>query len=267
MVMTCWFTRLKVPGTDGTDSMKNSFSREFTVSSYDLNPNGQARLTTMANYFQEMAYHHANLLGFGYEDMNERKTMWVLSRMRIRINRYPVWDDQLSVETWHRGMERLFGLRDFRVKSMDGKVLGVASSAWLILDSETRRPIRPADGVLSQNMRTDSVFKEKLDKIPVPEQMEELARRKVQFSDLDIVGHVNNVKYMEWCVDTLMADGSFNKEIRELEINFMHEALLGDTISIRGVLPEVSSIGSSSTFIARREGDDQEIIRARLVSD
>ena len=247
--------------------MKNSFSREFIVSSYDLNPKGQARLTTMANYFQEMAYHHANQLGFGYDDMTERKTMWVLSRMKIRIDRYPVWDDQVSVETWHRGMERLFGLRDFRLRNIEGEVLGVASSAWLILDSESRRPIRPAEGVLSQNMGSDAVFEEKLDKIPAPEQMVELANRQVQFSDLDIVGHVNNVKYMEWCIDTLMADGSVNKEIRELEINFMHEALLGDTISISGVRPETSDVSNSSTFIARRKGDDQEIIRARLVTD
>ena len=267
MVMICWFTRLKAPGTDGTNSMKNSLSREFTVSSYDLNPKGQAKLTTMANYFQEMAYHHANQLGFGYEDMNERKIMWVLSRMRIRMNHYPVWDDQVSVETWHRGMNRLFGLRDFRVKDLDGRVLGVASSAWLILDSETRRPVRQVSGVLNQNLGTDSVFEEKLDKIPAPEQIEELTHRKVQFSDLDIVGHVNNVKYMEWCIDTLMADGSFNKEIRELEINFMHEALLGDTISISGTMPEASAIGNSSIFIAKREGDDQEIIRAQLVWD
>ena len=267
MVIICWFTRPKVPGIDGIDSMKNSFSREFTISSYDLNPKGQARLTTMANYFQEMAYHHANQLGFGYEDMNERKTMWVLSRMRIRINHYPVWDDQVSVETWHKGMDRIFGLRDFRVKSMRGDVLGVARSAWLILDSETRRPVRPASEVLSQNIGTDSVFEENLDKIPVPEQMEELTRRKVQFSDLDIVGHVNNVKYMEWCIDALMADGSFNREIRELEINFIHEALLGDTISIRGALHEASAMGSNSIFMARRERDDQEIIRARLLTD
>lgn len=247
--------------------MKNSFSREFTVSSYDLNPKGRARLTTMANYFQEMAYHHASQLGFGYDDMNQRKTMWVLSRMRIRINHYPVWDDKVSVETWHKGMDRLFGLRDFRVKSMDGKALGVASSAWLILDSETRRPVRPGTGVLSQNLGTDSVFKEKLEKIPAPEQMKELARRKVQFSDLDIVGHVNNVKYMEWCIDALMADRSFHNEIRELEINFMHEALLGDTITIRGTAPDMSESGNSLLFLARREGDDQEIIRARLAWD
>lgn len=267
MVMICWFTRLKAPGTDGTDSMKNSFSREFTVSSYDLNPKGRARLTTLANYFQEMAYHHANQLGFGYEDMIERKIMWVLSRMRIRINHYPVWDDQVSVETWHRGMNRLFGLRDFRLKDMNGKLLGVASSAWLILDSETRRPVRQTADVLSQNLGNASVFEERLDKIPLPEQLVEKTRRKVQFSDLDIVGHVNNVKYMEWCLDALMANGAFNKEIRELEINFMHEALLGDSISIMGTSPELSGIGNSSIFMAKRKGDDQEIIRARLTWD
>jgi medium-chain acyl-[acyl-carrier-protein] hydrolase len=267
MAMTCLFIRLKVHGIDGTDSMKNSFTRAFTVSSYDLNPKGQARLTTLANYFQEMAYHHANQLGFGYEDMNEQKIMWVLSRMRIRINHYPVWDDQLSVETWHKGMNRLFGLRDFRVKNTEGEVLGLASSAWLILDSKTRRPIRPAAGVLSQNLGTDSVFEENLDKIHLPDQMEELARRSVQFSDLDIVGHVNNVKYMEWCIDALMDKGSIHREIRELEINFMHEALLGDSIIIRGTLPESSASDGSSVFMAKREGDDQEIIRARLLWD
>lgn len=267
MGMICWFTRLKVPGTDGTDSMKNSLSREFIISSYDLNPKGQARLTTLANYFQEMAYHHANQLGFGFEDMNEKKIMWVLSRMRIRIDQYPAWDDRVSVETWHRGMNRLFGLRDFRLKNIDKKILGVASSAWLILDSETRRPVRQASAVLSQNLGTDSVFEEKLDKLAAPEQIEKLIHRKVQFSDLDIVGHVNNVKYMEWCLDALMANGSFNNEIRELEINFMHEALLGDTISIGCTLPETSALGNSSVFLAKREGDDQEIIRARLVWD
>lgn len=267
MATICLYIKPKDHGTDGTDSMKNSLSKTFTVSSYDLNPKGQARLTTLANYFQEMAYHHANQLGFGYEDMNERKIMWVLSRMRIRINRYPVWDEKLQVETWHKGMEGLFGLRDFRVKNTDGELLGIASSAWLILDKTSRRPVRPAEGVLSQNLGSDSVFEEKLDKLRVPDQMEEMDQRRVQFSDLDIVGHVNNVKYMEWCIDSLMSDHSISREIRELEINFMHEARLGDRISIRGQIIETPEPGTSSLFTARRTENDQEIIRARLVYD
>jgi len=247
--------------------MKNSFSKDFTISSYNLNPRGQARLTSMADFFQEMAYHHAGQLGFGFDDMNQRKTMWVLSRMRIRIDSYPGWDDKVSVETWHKGMDRLFGLRDFRIMNHAGNVLGMASSAWLILDSETRRPVRPASDVLHEGVGTESVFEEKLDKIQLPGQMTEMVQRKVQFSDLDIVGHVNNVKYMEWCIDAIMTSDSMEREIRELEINFMHEALLGDTICLRGsdvFVPDGASSASEIYFIANREGDGQEIIRARL---
>jgi len=245
--------------------MHNTFIKEFTISSYDLNPRGQARLTTMANFFQEMAYHHANQLGFGFRDMNRRQTMWVLSRMKIRIDRYPVWDDSVDVETWHKGMDRIFGLRDFRVKDKAGKVLGVASSAWLVLDSQTRRPMRPDSDVLHDGRGEESVFEEKLGKIRLPDHMKDMGRREVQFSDLDIVGHVNNVKYMEWCIDGIMSGEFLEREIRELEINFMHEALLGDSILLSASRISSESDDSEVHFLARRAGDDQEIIRARLV--
>ena len=96
--------------------MDSTYQKEFTISSYDLNPRGQARLTSMANFFQEIAYHHATQLGYGYEAMKERNTMWVLSRMKIRIHRYPEWKERIVIETWPSGTEKLFALRDFRVR-------------------------------------------------------------------------------------------------------------------------------------------------------
>ena len=247
--------------------MVNKFSKEFSISSYDLNPKGQARLTCMANFFQEMAYHHADQLGFGYDDMNERKTMWVLSRMRIRMNRYPGWDDQVNVETWHKGMDRLFGLRDFTVKDRSGVILGVASSAWLILDSRTRRPVRPTEDVLHHGRGDESVFDAKLEKILLPDEMKVLNHQKVVFSDLDIMGHVNNVKYMEWCIDSATNEFNLDREIREIEINFMHEALLGDEILISGPGESGISTVNPAFFVATREKDGQEIFRARLNRD
>ena len=246
------------------NNMTNTFSKEFFISSFDLNPKGQARLTTMANFFQEMAYHHASHLGFGYDDMNEKQTMWVLSRMRIRINQYPVWDERVKVETWHKGMDRLFGLRDFRVTDSSDRVIGFASSAWLILDSKTKRPVRPTEEVLSHGKGDKSVFKEKLEKIQIPDVKEDTISRKVVFSDLDIMGHVNNVKYMEWCIDSAMGKGNIDQEIREIEINFMHETLLGDIICISGIQEEKRGSLQDILYIGRREGDAQEIFRARL---
>lgn len=240
--------------------MKNSFIKEFSISSFDLNPMGQARLTTMANFFQEMAYHHANQLGFGYNDMKEKQTFWVLSRMRIRIDQYPVWDDKVRVETWHRGMDGIFGLRDFRVESNSGELMGMASTAWLILDSRTRRPVRLDDDVLKNSIGDNSAFDEGLQKITLPDKMMVLSRHQVLFSDLDILGHVNNVKYMEWCIDAAITKGQADHEIRELEINFTHEALFGDEIEISGI----PNSKTESFFRARRGIDEKEIFRARL---
>lgn len=240
--------------------MDNSMQRSFSISSYDLDPRGQARLTSMANYFQEMAYQHAGQLGFGYNDLKENQTFWVLARMKIRILRYPVWDEQIMVETWHNGMDRLFGMRDFKVMDYAGNPTGMATTAWIVLDARTRKPIRP-DGELLRNRTGDGpVFAEKMEKIILPEKMDHLSTHTVVFSDLDIVGHVNNVKYMEWCIDSATFENRNDWEIREIEINFMHESLLGDDIEISGGL----NPGADSFFLARRKEDDREIFRARI---
>jgi acyl-ACP thioesterase len=240
----------------------NTFSSEFKISSYDLNPKGQARLTTIANFFQEMAYHHANELGLGYDDMKSRKHIWVLSRMRIQMNSFPVWNERIKLETWPSGAEKLFALRDFRVQDSRGKVIGMASTAWLILDINTHRLIRPKEILEQFKMIIHDVhmFEESLDKITIPGDTHLLDQHAVVFSDLDIVGHVNNVRYMEWCIDAATTIENADREICEFEINFNQEALLGDRINIAGI-----ESGAGETFFhATRERDGIEIIRARL---
>jgi len=240
----------------------NIFKKEFTISSYDLNPKGQARLTTMANFFQEVAYHHASELGLGYDDMKSRKTMWVLSRMRIQMKRYPVWNERIKLETWPSGTERLFALRDFRVLDTKGEMIGMASTAWLILDIDTHRLIRPKEMMEQFKLIVHDMqmFDRPLEKISVPGETRLMEVHDVRFSDLDIVGHVNNVRYMEWCIDVATSSENAEQDIHDLEINFTHEALFGDRIRISGF----EYTGGEVYFVATRESDDQEIISARL---
>ena len=241
----------------------NLYSKEFSISSYDLNPSGRARLTTMANFFQELAYHHASQLGFGYQDMKARKTTWVLSRMRIRMDRYPAWDDRILMETWPSGVDKLFALRDFRIRDKKGKVMGVASTAWLILDLDTHRLIRPKEALehFKLIVHPEQVFEDPLDKIELPEETSPLHSHAVAYSDLDIIGHVNNVKYMEWCIDSVTTRSDPDRDIREFEINYSGEALLGNKIEIRG-----HDLDREQTiFLATRKGDGKEIIRARMI--
>ena len=241
----------------------NVFSSEFQVSSFDLNPSGQARLTTMASFFQEMAYHHARKLGLGYEDMKSRKLVWVLSRMRIQMDRYPVWNERITVETWPSGAEKLFALRDFRVLDAAGVPMGRASTAWLILDLDSHRLIRPKEimeqfKVIVHDVR---MFDEGLEKITMPCTPAPLGHHRVVYSDLDIVGHVNNVRYMEWCIDADTTAENAHIGICDFEINFNHEALMGDHIEISAY----GSEGGEIFFQASRKEDGKDIITARLL--
>jgi len=138
----------------------------------------------------------------------------------------------------------------------------MASTAWLILDIDTHRLIRPKEMMEQFKMIVHDVqmFDKSLDKIVVPGETSLLKRHEVVFSDLDIVGHVNNVRYMEWCIDASSSADNAEMEIREFEINFNHEALLGESIHISGY----EHTDGELFFAATREGDGQEIISASL---
>ena len=242
--------------------MKESLARRFTVSSFDLDPRSEARLTSLAAFFQEMAYQHASRLGFGYHDLMKEQTFWVLSRMKIRILRYPAWDEEILVETWPCGLDGLFAMRDFRITSDKQEVLGMATTSWLVVDGRTRRPVRPSEALEKYREGQDSPFAEKLQKIDLPPNMVPTGLHRIVYSDLDVVGHVNNVKYMEWCIDAA-GQPALERRIGRFEINFMHESHFGEEISITASAARSKEI----YFLGRRTGDDREIFRAHLALD
>ncbi len=232
--------------------------KEFTVSSYDIDPGGKARLTAIANYLQETAYVHAGKLGLGYDDLAASGTAWILSRMQIRVLVRPDWDDELTVETWPRGLEKIFALRDFRISDRAGREVAEATTCWLMVNTLTRRPLRIPSDYLAFEPRTDAVFDHTPGKISLPEGMAFCERRKVKYSDLDVVGHVNNVRFIEWCSDALGTDLLTGHFISGFEINFIGEARPGDEV-------EITCSGKQSTEIflsGKNVTADRECFRA-----
>jgi medium-chain acyl-[acyl-carrier-protein] hydrolase len=164
------------------------------------------------------------------------------------------------VETWPSGVEKLFAVRDFRVMNSRGEVIGAASTYWLIVDVESHRPLRPKAELETYGSIAygDPVFGTSMEKIGIPDEMHELDKHRVSFSDLDIVGHTNNVKYMEWCINTAVSAGSHGFEIRDFEINFMKETILGDVVTIYG------ESTPPALFNAIRKEDEVEVFRVKI---
>lgn len=221
--------------------MKNTLQKSYVISSFQVDPGGKARLTALANFLQETAYKHADSLQLGYRHLADNSSAWILSRMRIRVLEYPDWDEELTVETWPRGIEKLFAMRDFRIRNNDGLTIAEASTAWLMVDSTTHRPQRIPPDFIPIEIRSDSVFDQSPGKIPMPADLQVCETRTVKYADLDVVGHVNNVKYIEWCVDAIDPDLIMQREVSGFSINFISEARLGEQVELR-----CSSLSSSS---------------------
>jgi acyl-ACP thioesterase len=57
---------------------------------------------------------------------------------------------------------------------------------------------------------------------------EKIVDYTVQLSDLDIVNHANNVKYLEWCLNLVDKKLVLKQQIKGFEMNFLKELNLND---------------------------------------
>jgi acyl-ACP thioesterase len=102
---------------------------------------------------------------------------------------------------------------------------------------------------------------EEPEKLPAPVRPESKKSYEVRYSDIDIHHHVNNIKYIEWILDSVPTEMNRTHQIHTFEINFLAESSYEDVISIQ----TETLHGSPPVFLHRvsREGEGRELCRAR----
>lgn len=217
------------------------YSENHTITCYEADANQIMRPTAMLDMMQEAANINATSLGFGYDEMKESNTAWVLSRIHVRFKNYPKWRDNVNIKTWHKGTARLFYLRDYILSDEEGNTLAEATSSWLIIDMNTRRLVRSNELATSEDKCTkEDAIAEPADKVTIPVDIEpELVRKHpVTWSEIDAMGHVNNVKYVVWAIDAVGTDIVKERPLKELLINYDAEVMPNDIVKIYRVREE-----------------------------
>lgn len=242
------------------EELKKIWSEEYPIYWYDTDRNGHLKMSAIANYLQESAWRHANHLGFGYEDAQKRNEFWVVISLMIRMVGQPGWGQKITVETWPKGVDRLFAYRDFKLMDAGGTVIGAATSAWMILDKDTRRP-KNVD--LVKPILHLATHQDVLDcNPPLLKPLKEIAAtepRKVRFSEVDQHGHVNNIRYIDWSLDAMPDSWHRAHRIRTLVINYLSEVDSDEVIQISH-----GPAGESSEIVQGIKEDGKVIFRTRL---
>jgi acyl-ACP thioesterase len=214
--------------TEFTSKYKHNWKIDFTQCA----PNGILKYTELCAILQLTAASHAEMGGISFSDMQVFHQAWVLSRMRVEIEMMPKWKDEITVQTWIISLENSRSIRAFEVLLGEKKIIG-CETFWAVINTKMRRPealALPFDHF--QLFPNDFATGERIKKIVIPVAISAIIKRKIVLSDLDIVNHVNNVKYLEWCLDLVESEKILNQKIRSLDMNFLNELILNDEIDI-----------------------------------
>ena len=187
--------------------MKTQAEYSFQVRSYECGPDGFVTLANVCNYLQEAASLHAEQLQFSKSNFQAegQDISWVLTRLRVSMTRLPRWEETIAVMTFPRRGRRITANRDF-VLRVGAEQVGVATSEWMVIDLSSRKVVAVPPRVFAQAddehppVLGDAPFARlRWDCHGTAAAQTFTARR----GDIDLNGHVNNVHYVEWLLETV----------------------------------------------------------------
>ena len=213
---------------------KGFWEYQFSVRSFDVDQNKKMTLTSISEYLQEVAGDHANTKGFGYRQVVLQQMVWILGGIRIEVKRLPLWEEEVRVKTWIVENKRFVSRRDFQWYDKDGNLLINASTNWILFHTERLRPVAidsmGFEVILHPEQNATST---EISNIRAKFEDSENSEYTVRYSDLDMVGHMNNTKYIQLLLDHYSPDFHNNNEIKSMNINFKNEARYGDILELR----------------------------------
>uniref|UniRef100_A0A2N9ID53 Acyl-[acyl-carrier-protein] hydrolase n=1 Tax=Fagus sylvatica TaxID=28930 RepID=A0A2N9ID53_FAGSY len=159
------------------------------------------RQTVVIRSYEETALNHvwmSGLLSNGFgatHGMVRNNLIWVVSRMQVQVDHYPIWGEVMEIDTWVGASGKNGMRRDWLIRSQaTGHVFARATSTWVMMNQQTRRLSKMPEEVRAE------VTPWFIEKQAIKEDCPEKIPKR---SDLDMNHHVNNVKYVRWMLETI----------------------------------------------------------------
>ncbi len=238
----------------------NIHQQEISTKSYFVNRFGKLSTSYLFWQIQDIAWEHAEMLGVGYDNLQQEKQFWVLSRLLVKIERRPEWGEKFTIETWPTGSDGFLAHRDIRFIDEKGNHIIKASTSWLVLDLKTKRILR-FDKFSDFPFHDERVFEGFAGKVKSPASDDELTFIPVLFNEIDVNQHFNSGRYLERIIDSYSFDFHEKHELSEFEINFVKEGIPGDHLAVKK--QQIDAKNHLCSVV--RESDGADLIRARLV--
>ncbi len=212
--------------------MKNYFDIQFSLWHFEMNKHGEASPTTILALLEEAAAEHCLSIGFGLYDLKKMNIGWVLVSGALEMIRYPRYKEKIKIRTWLSSYSTIRGYRESYIYDEKGDIIGKAKGLWIFFNIQERKPVP----VFHEIINKWSFFDENALLTKIPPKIEPLQKADykeeitVRSSDVDIYEHANNIRYLQWLIDTIPESTAEKNNLHFIEGKFISEIKSGDTV-------------------------------------
>lgn len=209
------------------------YEKEYEIHYYEIDYNRRALITSLVDFFGDIATAQSEQLGVGIEYLKENNLAWVLYKWNIDVIKYPVYGEKIIVKTCPYSMKKFYAYRTFEVLNKEGETIAKAESIWFLINLERRRPGRISEDVYKfYGLDYNDQNTLEIEDIKKPDKIDSEKIFNVRYSDIDTNQHVNNVKYIAWAIETVPMEVVLNYTLKNLKVTYEKETTYGETIKV-----------------------------------
>lgn len=202
--------------------------KEYEVHYYEVNYRLDCKISSIINYFCDIGTIQSNELGVGIDYLTEKRFAWVFYKYNIKVNRYPKFGEKIKVVTIANSFKKFYASRFYEIYDENNEKIVDAEGIFLLINIDKRRAIKiPQDQYDAYNVDINQKSNLKIDKLERMEKEDNKSIFRVRYGDIDSNMHVNNVRYVEWALESLPLEVVLNYELKELNVVFEKECKYG----------------------------------------
>lgn len=210
------------------------FTTEGRANYYDCDCNNRLKISAAMKYMQQTSSEQLEHLEISTEKLLSEQLVFLLSKMCIKVHRMPVCSEPLIVGTAPTLPRGARFVREFIIESPQGERLLSALSLWILVNSATRRILRPASFPYPIPFQEEALSGVIGDIAFPGKALEKASHTSVPicYSHIDVNRHVNNTVYADIVCDALPYEQLTSRGIDTMAISFQNEAKWGQILDV-----------------------------------
>ena len=187
---------------------------------------------------EDIACIHSNEVGYGVNQVSQTHLSWILLHWKVSIFKRVRFGTKVTVKSWARPSNGISTLRDFEIYDDEGNLICIASSKWVLVNTESTSIARiPEDFNSRYNTEEKSVFNENdISKLKEPNTTSLNFSFKVLRRDIDLNEHMHNLYYLSYAYESLPREIFESNEFNNFEVMYKTGAKLGEIVDCHYVL-------------------------------